>query len=63
VAYDESVAELIRELNGWEAYCQTCGAFREPRRADEHDRGTGSEYFDFEFVCNTASIKASSISW
>jgi uncharacterized protein (DUF983 family) len=48
----EAVAsEAVPDLGGWEAYCETCGAFREARRADDRDVKTGSPYF--EFVCNT----------
>jgi DNA-directed RNA polymerase subunit RPC12/RpoP len=38
-------------LDGWEAYCELCQAFREARCAQERDIKTGSEYF--EFVCKT----------
>src|SRR5258707_15360380 len=43
--------EAIPNLEGWEAYCEECKAFREARRAQERDVGDGTEYF--EFVCNT----------
>src|SRR5713101_9346885 len=43
--------EAIPDLDGWEAYCEECKAFREARRAQERDVGDGTEYF--EFVCNT----------
>jgi hypothetical protein len=35
----------------WVAYCETCHAFRDVRRAQARDAGDFSEYF--EFVCNT----------
>src|SRR5438128_12289419 len=44
-------SEAIPDLEGWEAYCEVCKAFREARRAQERDVGDGTEYF--EFVCNT----------
>src|SRR5436190_14411604 len=43
-------AELIPDLQSWEAYCSECQAFREARRAQERDAKDGTEYF--EFVCN-----------
>src|SRR6266849_3973575 len=43
--------EAIPDLDGWEAYCERCKAFREARRAQERDVGDGTEYF--EFVCKT----------
>jgi hypothetical protein len=45
------VPNPIPDLDGWEAYCDKCGAFREARRAEAHDVSDGSEYF--EFLCNT----------
>ena len=41
----------IPDIEGWEVYCETCGAFRTARRAQERDASDDSEYF--EFVCNT----------
>ena len=43
--------DAIPDLQGWEAYCEECKAFREARRAQERDVRDGTEYF--EFVCNT----------
>jgi DNA-directed RNA polymerase subunit RPC12/RpoP len=43
--------KTIPLLDGWEAFCELCQAFREARCAQEHDIKTGSEYF--EFVCKT----------
>jgi hypothetical protein len=45
------LAETISDLEGWESYCETCGAFREARRVEASDVSDGSEYF--EFLCNT----------
>ena len=44
-------SEAIPDLDGWEAYCENCHAFREARRAEACDAGDNTEYF--EFVCNT----------
>ena len=44
-------SETIPDLDGWEAYCEECKAFREAQRARERNAVTGSEYF--EFVCET----------
>jgi hypothetical protein len=43
--------EAIPDLDGWEAYCEACGVFREARRAQERDAAKGSD--DSEFICNT----------
>ena len=43
--------EAIPDLEGWEAYCEECKAFREALRVQERDVGEGTEYF--EFVCKT----------
>jgi len=44
-------SEAIPDLEGWEAYCENCHAFREARRAEACDASDNTEYF--EFVCNT----------
>ena len=44
------MADSVPDLEGWEAYCETCGAFREARRVESQDVSDGTEYF--EFVCN-----------
>jgi hypothetical protein len=41
----------VPDLNGWEAYCEECGCFREARRVDNRDLRFGSQYY--EFICNT----------
>ena len=35
--------EAIPDLEGWEAYCEVCKAFRKARRAQERDVGDGTQ--------------------
>jgi len=47
----------IPDLSGWEAYCDTCGTFRQMRRAQERDVSDRSEYFEFvRTVCHSIAF-------
>ena len=45
--------EAVPDLEGWEAYCETCGAFRDARRVEAEDASDCTQYFGF--ICNTCN--------
>ena len=47
----------VPDLDGWEAYCEECKAFREGVRTQNHDASHGSEYFNFICtVCHSVML-------